>query len=266
MRPCPNCRCTDYKLCYTESPFQVIKCKKCKLVFLGNPPDENTLYENYHETTELDFDEYSLASNSKHIAGLFAINRQRLKWILRTGKSGKLLDVGCGRGYFLKTMSDAGYDVAGMDVSMTAIEYVRKQFALQASNTTLDELVRGGEKYDVITMWHVLEHFIDPYDALNKIRQLLNDDGACFIEVPNLRSLKFLLAKQKWQGGNHPKYHRTFFSNRTLRAALLKAGFTKSQRVPISYRLPEGSGIFGLIKPGLNLMGMDSFLDFVVST
>jgi 2-polyprenyl-3-methyl-5-hydroxy-6-metoxy-1,4-benzoquinol methylase len=51
---------------------------------------------------------------------------------------------------------------------------------------------------------HVLEHFVNPYEVLAQIRSLLKNGGVCVIEVPNLRSLKFMLAKTKWKGGNHP--------------------------------------------------------------
>lgn len=160
MRPCPNCQYLKDKPTYDVPPFLVVKCNHCSLVFLSNPPDETTLYESYHENTNIGFDEYTQQSDIPYIAELYAINQQRIEWISRSQPSGMLLDIGCGRGYFLKTASDYGFEVEGVDVSETAVESVMAQFSLNATCHTLDDLIRSNKKYDMITMWHVLEHLL----------------------------------------------------------------------------------------------------------
>jgi 2-polyprenyl-3-methyl-5-hydroxy-6-metoxy-1,4-benzoquinol methylase len=263
MRRCPNCLKNRYKTLYHEPPYFVIKCRNCSLVFLGNLPDEKTLYESYYETTELDFDEYSPNSNHAHIRKLFAINQQRIHWLATLKKSGSLLDFGCGRGYFLKSAADAGFAVSGIDISEIAAEFVRNRFKLNATNETLDELIHKNRQFNIVTMWHVLEHFIEPYEALQKVRALLKTGGICVIEVPNLNSLKFRLSKNKWQGGNHPRYHRTFFTGTSLRQALFKTGFSSCRRAGLSYNIPDKPYPYLILKRGLNVFGLDAFLDFV---
>jgi hypothetical protein len=80
--------------------------------------------------------------------------------------------------------------------------------------------------------------------------------------VPNLRSLKFLFAKEKWEGGNHPLYHRTFFTKSTLENTLVKSGFTKVKRLPVSYSVPGKSAAYDWIKRISNIFAADAFLDF----
>lgn len=262
LRPCPNCASSKSEIQYETAAHFVVRCKQCGLVFHGNPVEAKSLYDEYHETTLLEFIEYSEGSDSPDVRELYSINQQRVKWLQKFRLEGTLLDIGCGRGYFLKSASDAGFSVFGIDVAQNAIDYVQKQFSLKGVVKSIDELLQAGEKYDVITLWHVLEHFYNPFDELSKIHNLLKDGGVCFIEVPNLNSLKFRLSKSKWHGGNHPKYHRTFFSSKTLQQALTKSGFQKVQRQKISYKTPEQSFSYWFTKKILNQFAADSFLDF----
>ncbi|MCG3121297.1 MAG: Ubiquinone biosynthesis O-methyltransferase [bacterium] len=191
------------------------------------------------------------------------LNAQRIKWISALKPNGKLLDLGCGRGYFLATAREHGFEVTGIDVSARAIEYARRSFGVEATAKTLDELQKDSQKFDVITLWHVLEHFTDPVSTLRKIKNLLQENGVCCIEVPNLHSLKFMLSRSKWEGGNHPRYHRTFFTSTTLQQTLLKSGFTKMRRVKLDYDLPGRRLGYKTLKRISNLFALDAFLDYV---
>jgi cyclopropane fatty-acyl-phospholipid synthase-like methyltransferase len=238
-------------------------CSDCALVYLGNPPDEGLIYEQYYESTEPDGGKYRANSDDPFLAELHAINTQRSARLAEIKPSGRLLDVGCGRGNFLTIARDYGFDVRGIDISDRAVEYAQKQFNLRVDVATLDDLARTENRFDVITLWHVLEHFVDPFKHLQQVRSLLNEGGICVIEVPNLNSLKFRIARQKWHGGNHPLYHRTFFSTGTLRNALAKTGFSELHRLRITYHIPGRSKIYEGCKAALNVVGMDAFLAFV---
>jgi len=262
-RPCPNCGSTDSSLKFVEPPFQVLKCRHCSLVYLGNPPHDGLVYEQYYESRESDVREYHGHSNDAVLAELFAINSQRIARLKKIKPSGRLLDIGCGRGYFLKTARDNGYEVHGIDISEKAIAYAQQGFNLSVKVGTIDQSVGMEKPFDVVTLWHVLEHFVDPYKSLQLSRALLADDGICVAEVPNLLSLKFLMARHKWEGGNHPLYHRTFFTAHTLREAFLKAGFSDVLRIKLSYRIPGRSRTYERAKVALNLVGMDAFLAVV---
>ena len=262
-RPCPYCGSASCSIKFVEPPFRVLKCSHCSLVYLGNPPDDGLIYERYYESPEADAGEYRSESGNMSLTELFAINKQRISFIKTIQSPGMLLDVGCGRGYFLKTARDHGFTVHGIDVSDRAIEYAQREFTLSADVQKLDDLASSGRHFDVITLWHVLEHFTDPIASLRQVRSLLTDGGICVLEVPNLHSLKFMAARNKWQGGNHPLYHRTFFTTRTLRNVLLKAGFSRPHRAKLSYHVPGRSYPYEALKEGLNLVAMDAFLDFV---
>ncbi len=235
--------------------------RSCRLTFLGNPPPEDELYEDYYDGSDLDASEYRADSPDAAQRELFAINRQRVERIGRVKRGGKLLDVGCGRGQFVRSAQEAGFEASGIDVSQRAIAYARDRFGVEAQVLDLHDLARSGKTFDVVTMWHVLEHFVDPFDVLRTVRTMLAPDGLCVVEVPNLHSLKFVLSKTKWEGGNHPLYHRTFFTSATLRRAFADAGFRDVRRQHWSYHVPGRSGAFEQVKRGLDAVGLDAFLD-----
>lgn len=262
-RPCPYCGSVDANIKFFESPFRVVKCRTCSLVYLGNPPDEGDIYERYYEGSNFNAAEYCETSRDPSLAELFAINMQRISRIKNLRASGTLLDIGCGRGAFLKTAADQSFSVEGIDVSEHAITFARNQFHMNARVDTLENIVSAGVHYDVVTLWHVLEHFSNPFESLELVRSLLKEGGICVLEVPNLHSLKFLTARRKWEGGNHPLYHRTFFTQETLRRGLMKAGFSKLHRLNMSYRIPNRNGLYEAVKGALNWVAMDAFLAFV---
>ena len=266
MRACPGCGSTSYKTKNIEPPFQIVQCRECHLVYLANPPDQSTLYEEYYAASDFAPEEYSRNSSIPALAEMYAINAQRLRWIQKFKVKGRLLDIGCGRGYFLKSAQERGFEAAGIEISARAVEFARHGMQVKAEAKTLEQMQNRSEKFDVITLWHVLEHFHDPFEELQRVRQVLADRGVCFVEVPNWRSLKFILSRDKWQGGNHPRYHRTFFTAQTLAQALRQGGFSHVQRLKLSYRLPEHSTLsWWLIKRVCNAFGVDAFLAFAAS-
>jgi 2-polyprenyl-3-methyl-5-hydroxy-6-metoxy-1,4-benzoquinol methylase len=261
MRVCPNCGSNEYSIELTEKEFKIVRCKKCSLIYLLNPPDESEIYEEYYDI-QYSKDDYQKDSKFPHLAEIFAINEQRISYLKKYKSKGKLLDIGCGNGLFIKTASEAGYECYGIDVSKKALEFASKEFELSVSDKKVENLINENKKFDVITLWHVLEHFWNPIDELKKIRSLLNDNGILFLEVPNWNSIKFKLSKTKWKGGNHPLYHRSFFTSDTLKETLKLAGFDKTERVKVSYKLPRKSRAYNAIKDVSNVFAMDAFLDF----
>ena len=263
MRACPNCRSEDCKIKLTDGDFKIVKCSGCGLVYLQNVPEESEIYEDYYEI-KFSKDDYSIDSKYDFLAEIYAINRQRLCFLKKYRKKGKLLDVGCGSGLFMKAVSDQGYDIYGIDVSSKALSFARDEFKLDVQEKSLNDLIKENRRFDIITLWHVLEHFINPVEELEKIRTLLNENGVCLIEVPNYNSIKFKLSNNKWKGGNHPLYHRTFFTSKTLKETIQERGFSATKRIRISYKLPQKSFMFNGSKKMFNLFAMDAFLDYIV--
>jgi len=263
IRPCPRCSGTEYEVRYREEQYRIVRCRSCGLVYLGNPPSTGEIYEEYYQGEDLPPEAYNPDAPDVSLRELYWINRQRIGKILEKRSGGALLDVGCGNGYFLATAGDHGFRCNGIDISSRAIAFATEEMGVEASVKTPDEVRTSGEQYDIVTMWHVLEHFMDPFDVLESAFHLLSPGGLCVVEVPNLRSLKFLVSRNKWEGGNHPRFHRTFFTARTLRESLHNAGFSGVQRIPLTYEFPWRNTAYQLVKRFLNHLGLDSFLFFM---
>ena len=263
MRACPNCGNITYKEKMREKNFVIVSCIECGLVYLLNPPDEKEIYEEYYKI-EFTKDDYRSDSGVEILKEIFEINSQRVKLIkaLAEKPDFKLLDIGCGSGLFLKSCTDAGFRVSGIDVSENALKFARESFGLDVHNKSIGDIAGEKKMFDVITMWHVLEHILNPVEELKLIKGILNPGGLLLIEVPNFNSIKFRLSGYKWKGGNHPLYHRSFFTSKTLRDTLNKSGFANTEQLRFTYKLGTKSAIYNFSKKVFNKFSADAFLNF----
>ena len=267
MRNCPNCGCKENKLKIKEEEFLISQCLNCGLVYLLNPPDEKDIYEDYYKI-EFTGEDYTLNSKHQFLREIFEINTQRIDLISNSiddFKQKKFLDIGCGSGLFLQTCKSKGIKAIGIDVSEKALNFAKDSFGVEVYQKSPDELISENKKFDVITLWHVLEHFLNPVVELKKILMLLNNDGKVIIEVPNFNSIKFILSGNKWKGGNHPLYHRSFFTSQTLKNTLELSGFSKVNQINFSYNLKNKSAVYNLSKKFFNTFSADAFLNFIAS-
>ncbi|MEE4310502.1 MAG: class I SAM-dependent methyltransferase [candidate division KSB1 bacterium] len=263
---CILCGSTDSSIKFRVDGFIIVKCRGCGLNYLQNPlpvtGDSDTYHTYYESSGRYD---YSPDSPQQAVKDLWEINEQRIAMIRGYKSGGKLLDIGSGRGYFLQHAKCTGFDVAGVEISSLAAGFCEREYDIKVHVRNVERGLELDDRYDIITMWHVLEHFMDPGQVLRNVRSRLTENGVFFIEVPNVRSLKFLLSSKpgKWVGGNHPRHHRYFFSGRTLSMLVRKSGFesTEIQRTP--YSLGRDSRIKSLSKKLLKTLNLDSFVNII---
>lgn len=143
---------------------------------------------------------------------------------LRAG--GRVLDIGCAGGGYLLALRQLGWDVHGVEMTPALARYAREQFGLDvrtgAAEVALAEFPDG--YFDVITMWHVLEHLANPSGVLAEVCRLLKPGGRLMLEVPNFHSLSRLILRTYWFPLELPR-HLYHFTPQTVAAMLTKAGF-----------------------------------------
>jgi SAM-dependent methyltransferase len=137
---------------------------------------------------------------------------------------GRLLDFGCGAGGFLAQMAQHGWNVCGIDVSEESVKRIRDQLGIKALAGSLPHPDLRPGSFDVITMWHALEHVHWPAEVLRETHRLLAPGGRLIIAVPNIDSLAFRWFGSAWFGLDLPR-HLTHFAPWTLHLMLEKAGF-----------------------------------------
>jgi len=143
---------------------------------------------------------------------------------------GRVLDVGCGNGYFLQVAQRLGWLSYGVDADATAAAQAsRCGSVLGAHVQELDE--RYDRLFDVVTLGQVIEHVHDPFDTLRHCWRVLKPGGYVWMETPNMDSAGYEFYGRYWRGLEAPR-HLVLFNPRSLRSCLERAGFERIQILP----------------------------------
>ncbi len=134
----------------------------------------------------------------------------------------RLLDVGAYCGYFVDVAREAGFDAEGIELSRWAVGHARG-LGLPVRNESIEERARSGARYDVITMWDVVEHLPDPRRELEACWRLLRPGGRLHVSTIDASSLVARLLGKRWPW--LMDMHVVYFDRATLPALLAQAGF-----------------------------------------
>ena len=202
----PFLSCTDYTV--SQEQFALVCCKRCAFVFTNPRPN---IYEigRYYESTN--YTPHSGGGNSI-VVKLYRIVREltlkkKLKLITRLCSTpGKILDYGCGSGEFLHTCHRAGWNVFGVDASEIARKHTQLNFNIQAvSPETLAESTETAS-FDVISLWHVLEHLHQLHETIELLKSRLAPAGWLLVAVPNRNSNDAKRYGQYWAAYDVPRH------------------------------------------------------------
>ncbi|MDP3092479.1 MAG: methyltransferase domain-containing protein [Nitrospira sp.] len=167
----------------TGKPLRTVICVACGLVWTDpRPHDAGQFYrENYRVAYK-----NAYRPRMKHVlrAGKVALSRlEKIRSLLSSPKA--VLDVGSGGGEFAYLLASMGHRVSGIEPNQGYAEYSVAHYGLTAHIGLVQDSVLPPDTFDVITMWHVLEHLEDPRAVLGRVRSWLKPDGALIVEVPN---------------------------------------------------------------------------------
>lgn len=230
--------CKDYVA--TGEEFELQKCSDCTFLFTNPRPKESEIYKYYQS------DKYISHSGKKEGFGLmykvydivrnYSI-KQKLNLIKSYHKDGRLLDLGCGLGYFLNgAIQDKTFSCEGMDVSEDAISYVRKTFGYTVKNESeLNDYLKG--TFDIITQWHVLEHVHKLNERMIQLSYLIKPNGTMFIAVPNSDSWDANKYQAFWDGYDVPR-HLYHFNQKSFNTLMNNHGFEVIETKPLLFDAP----------------------------
>ncbi|MEW5894765.1 MAG: class I SAM-dependent methyltransferase [Candidatus Omnitrophota bacterium] len=238
---CSNCGADDYSVVYPAkyqrrdtddavSTFrssgdeilidQLVKCKACGLQYL-NP----------RLRAGLILTAYSSGSDEIFVSQSEARERtfdQQLKRIERIAKKGRVLDVGTAGGSFLAAARKRGWEVEGCEPNRWLCEWAKQNYGLSITPGTIFDLNQKNESFDVITLWDVLEHTLDPKSVLTECRRLLKPNGILVINYPDIGSWIARFMGRRWVF--LLSVHLFYFTFETLQKMLRQTGFTVIQR------------------------------------
>ncbi|MCL2821261.1 MAG: methyltransferase domain-containing protein [Oscillospiraceae bacterium] len=162
------------------------KCNKCRLTFRSNMPSGSALgkyYAMHHENTKSGGGAFGV-SEMGDTEGYLSFSNNRIKQIHEfTGKPGRLLDIGAGIGTFVKVAKDNGWLIEGLESSPDNVLYTKNKFGIDLIKQDFFEF-EPEHKYDVITMFEVIEHLINPWEALKRCSEFLLPGGILLIAAP----------------------------------------------------------------------------------
>lgn len=260
---CNLCNSSEYALIFkvkdlnyrtTDEEFNVVKCKKCNLVYLNPQP---LVIKRYYPKTympykevlsaDIDFKPYlcealkifygypstakTFINKLKNLRGLIELNLKD-KFFFYTvpyARDKKILDVGCGNGSYLSSLKKLGWEAEtqlyGIDFPNETLMHLKKYEHINIIEGDFLDITLPENFFDIITLRHVLEHLPDPTSALKKAFTLLKPNGIILINVPNFKSFEALVIfREKWRHIDAPR-HLYHFSPKTLKKLLSNTGF-----------------------------------------
>lgn len=226
--PCDMCGSNEFSTIREWNDLsKVVQCRNCGIQFVNPMPNQEFLDHLYRRDGEEHpyFQNY-IQERKNRWASYNKQYRRRLRLIEKySGGKGKLLDVGCGAGFFLKTARDRGWDPYGMDVTPKFVQFARDELQLKNVNLgSLEESEYDNHFFDVIVLWDLIEHLPYPAGFLKKLNQITRPDGLLVIWTPNAKNAAW--RKGKWMGYTSLQ-HLYFFSTLTLEKTLHASGFSQ---------------------------------------
>lgn len=207
----------------------LFQCTSCLLILSGNYHkrfNPAQVYNNYYRNEIAGRFLFGI----EYIVRFFRFIRAFRVYTIKP-QARSILDIGSGRGFMLYYLKKyyRYKTVAGTQIEKNSYEFSKNRLGLEIYNKDLLDISFKDRRFDLITMWHVLEHIPSPEEYLIKIRDLLKADGTLVVEVPNFNSWTRIFTNKYWLGLDL-KYHLCFFNKNTLSALLKKNGF-KIKRV-----------------------------------
>ena len=233
-RACPICEypyarrvrtATDRIFQTTQEPFELFGCPSCRLIFM----DEEEVRDRLADFYPSGYWWTDAGSGGK-------LERKYREWMVRHDQlafvqkalgssfSGRLLDIGCGSGTFVKVARQAGIDATGLEMAGEAAQLAEREVPGNIFHGSEEELVKNAEQYDAIAMFHTLEHVPQPFHYLRRLKKLFRSPGTLIIQVPNCASLQARLMGGRWYGLDCPR-HLYNYSTFSVLHLLGRAGY-----------------------------------------
>lgn len=238
---CVTCHGARFRLMYLVNGYQIVRCSACGTAQAWPRPTQRELIEFYTENyfaggaDGVGYDDYQrLAEFNAKLQWRLLLRYLRNDLVVNANS---VLDVGCATGGFLAEAKADGWQAHGTELSASAASRAREHFGLSVDDGVLVPHLPS-RQFDLVTMWHVLEHLIDPIEALaSLVPHVTPLSGVFFAEMPNWSSLGRRVRGAEWSQLRPPE-HINFFTEKSLATIAQKAGFSAVRVHSIYPRTP----------------------------
>jgi 2-polyprenyl-3-methyl-5-hydroxy-6-metoxy-1,4-benzoquinol methylase len=213
----------------TPERFTLHSCESCRCLFLNPMPKEEEIAGFYPDQY------WWSASNSQRggaLKKLESVYRKlalgdHVSFIVRAAENRAglhLLDVGCGSGTLLGMLKQRGFQSIGIDFSAEAARVAETENGVRVVVGSLDQASFPAESFDIVTMFHAIEHVPNPRTVLAEVSRILKPGGALILQAPNIDSWQFKAFGARWYGLDIPR-HVIDYSKDSLLKLLDGCGF-----------------------------------------
>jgi len=202
-----------------DEPLQdpLVRCGLCGLIYVNPRINSNIVMNEYISSVDETFVSQSIGREKTFKRCLKIMQKA---W---DRSPGRILDVGTANGSFLRVAKDAGWAVSGCEPNKWMCRWCRENYGIRIDEGTLFDVRYQEKNFDVVTLWDVLEHTPDPMAVLRKCARLLRPGGLLVVNYPDIGSWIAHLMGRRWVF--LLSVHYFYFTRKTIRLALTKAGF-----------------------------------------
>ncbi len=218
---CPLCQSKNI-LDYFKDESSLKRCQNCRIVFTHPLPE--FLSDAYDE-------DYYRIWYEQQFRQRVKLWEKRMRVVKKFCRSGRLLDVGTGDGLFLKIASSSNFEISGTEISPAAVKAAKDLYGLNIHLTEIEDSDFEKDYFDVVTLWHVIEHVQAPLLVFKAAHKLLKPGGVIIVATPNLdkylsRFIYRLLHRQPYPFYSpRGEQHLFHFTQDTLERMINRAGF-----------------------------------------
>ncbi len=220
----------DYFL--TRKEFSISQCKECNFLFTNPYPDESVISDYYKSDSYFSHPKsgFSIFSFVYNLIRRYNI-KNKYRVVTDGIKVGNVLDIGCGSGDFLNFCKEKNWNISGVEPNTEAREFASKRMGKEIFQPNQQKYFES-HSFDLITLWHVLEHIDDLDMQFDEIRRLLKKSGRLVIALPNYKSYDAVLYGNTWAAWDVPR-HLHHFDKSTISLLAKRHGFILQRSLPM---------------------------------
>lgn len=237
---CPICEspslkdyldCRDYLV--SGETFSIQKCTHCDFVLTNPRPNQESIVKYYKSDSYVSHSNKSnsLINVAYRIIRKYTLYR-KIRMINRFATQGSLLDYGCGTGHLISLAQSKGWKVTGIEPDNDARKFANGSISKNKLFKSIDQL--AGQTFNVITLFHVLEHIHDLNKTINKLVDSLSNQGVLIIAVPNHNSYDAHKYKADWAAYDLPR-HLYHFDHNSISRLSQKNGLKLVAQLPMYF-------------------------------
>ena len=228
---CALCGSDDAETLRKIPPWAYVKCLNCGLVYVNPRSRERAVQKVYEKNSFMSWFkkktyERRKMADLKNIGERLKRGETLMYEVTRYKRGGRLLDIGCNRGFIIANAAAWGWDAYGIEIVPWATKLVEREFPVKIFHNRLREINPPFEDkfFDAVTMIDIIEHFHEPVEDLKELRRILKDDGFLLLNTPNVGSAHARVMGYDWLF-DKPEEHLYLYDRKTLQALLEKTGF-----------------------------------------